>query len=187
LLESKSRQNKTPALIGLKNNTVRVVPYCPEWAELFIQEAQFIRDNVGDMIIGIEHVGSTAVPGLSAKPILDIAIAVRSKDGILSVVKGLMESGYIDMGDQGDDGGYLLAKYSEPEMRICHLHIVEISDVQWWNYITFRDILRRDPAIRDKYAQLKKRLAQQFADDRDSYMDGKNKFIREVLNNEYKS
>jgi len=168
--------------IGLKRGVVQLVPHKREWADLYEAEAQVIRDRTGDLVADMQHVGSTAVPGLVAKPILDIAIAVEKKEAIASVVERLTEAGYNDYGDQGKDGGYLLGKEREPDLRIVHLHIVETTDPQWRDYIAFRDILRHDRSIRRAYADLKKRLAAQFPDDRVSYTAGKDEFIQAVLN-----
>ncbi len=128
--------------------------------------------------------GSTAVPGLPAKPILDIAVAVQSRDTIPIVAIRLAEAGYVDRGDLGSDGGHLLVKESEAEVRIVHLHIVEQADSQWRDYIAFRDALRRDSKLRQWYSSLKRRLAERFPDDRKSYTDAKNRFIQEVLKRE---
>ena len=116
-----------------------------------------------------------------SKPIIDIAIAVNSREAISSVVKRLPDIGYIDRGDQGASGGYLLVKESEPDVRIFHMHIVEKKDVQWRNYIIFRDCLCRYADTRKEYAQLKRTLAAKFRTDRESYTGGKEQFIRMVL------
>jgi GrpB-like predicted nucleotidyltransferase (UPF0157 family) len=169
-------------MIGLRRHTVQVVEHRSEWAGLFGAEAETLRERIGDIVADIQHVGSTAVPGLPAKPILDIAVAVRSGDAIPLVVRRLVEAGYIDRGDAGREGGYLLVKDSEPDVRIVHLHIVEQADIQWRNYTVFRDTLCGDSSIQERYANLKRCLAEQFRDDRKSYTEGKNRFIQEVLN-----
>jgi GrpB-like predicted nucleotidyltransferase (UPF0157 family) len=80
-------------------------------------------------------------------------------------------------------GGYLLVKESEPDVRIFHMHIVEKNDVQWRNYIIFRDCLCRDANTRKEYAQLKRTLAAKFPTDREAYTNGKEQFIKDVLKN----
>jgi GrpB-like predicted nucleotidyltransferase (UPF0157 family) len=168
-------------MIGLKRHTVQVVEHQPEWSVLFKVEADALSRLIGDLVVDIQHVGSTAVPDLPAKPILDIAAAVDSPEVIPRIVERLVKGKYIDRGDGGRDGGYLLVKDSEPDVRTVHLHIVEQTDIQWQNYIDFRDILLRDDGIRCEYARLKTRLAAQFPHDRKSYTDGKNEFIRRTL------
>jgi GrpB-like predicted nucleotidyltransferase (UPF0157 family) len=166
---------------GLKQGSVRLINYKPEWKDIFQSEADRIRACVGDITLQIEHVGSTSVPGLIAKPIIDIAIAVESRKDMFLVVERLLNAGYIDGADQGRDGGYLVERDSSPGVRILYIHIVEKTDVQWRNYITFRDCLRSDKDIRNKYAHLKKILAKRFPQDRKSYTGGKAEFIKSIL------
>ena len=168
-------------MIGLRRHTVQVVEHDPEWASLFEEEAAAICRAGGPLVLDVQHVGSTAVPGLPAKPILDIAVAVRSSGDIPGLVRRLTAVGYIDRGDGGRDGGYLLVRDSEPEVRTAHVHVVERADPQWHHYVVFRDALRRDSAIRERYGELKQRLAAAYANDRERYTSGKSEFIRRVL------
>lgn len=168
-------------MLGLKRNTVRVVEYEADWAVRFEQEAAEFRKHIGDIAHDIQHVGSTSVPDLPAKPILDIAVAVPSVEMIPALVRKLTSLGYIDRGDQGNEGGYLLVKESEPDVRFIHMHIVSKDDTQWHHYIRFRDILRQNQDIREQYADLKKRLAKQFPNNRGDYTSGKAHFIQTVL------
>jgi len=111
--------------------------YTKEWAELFAVEAATLHTCIGDIVSDIQHVGSTAVPGLRAKPILDIAVAVPSSKVITKVAERLSKIDYIDRGDGVSQGGYLLVKESEPDIRTVHLHIVELTDIQWRNLFVF--------------------------------------------------
>ncbi len=166
------------ARIGLRRGTVRLVPYTHVWAEFFVKEAERLRQKISHLVVDIQHVGSTAVPGLSAKPIIDIAIAVESKDVIAPLAQDMGELGYIDRGDGGDDGGYLFVLEREPEVSTVHIHVVEAMDIQWQNYIGFRELLRKHEEIRERYGMLKRRLAREFKCDRASYTEGKHEFIR---------
>jgi len=168
-------------VIGLKRHTVRIVDYDPAWAARYREEARVIRSALDALAVDVQHVGSTAVPGLMAKPILDIAVAVEALEAIPEVVRRLVATGYIDRGDAGRNGGYLLARESEPEVRVVHTHLVCRDDDQWRNYLAFRDLLRSDPEIRSDYARLKRELAAQFPNDRRSYTAGKEAFIRSAL------
>ncbi|HOM80202.1 MAG TPA: GrpB family protein [Armatimonadota bacterium] len=168
-------------MIGLKRHTVRIVDYDPAWAARYREEARVIRSALDALAVDVQHVGSTAVPGLMAKPILDIAVAVEALEAIPEVVRRLVATGYIDRGDAGRNGGYLLARESEPEVRVVHTHLVCRDDDQWRNYLAFRDLLRSDPEIRSDYARLKRELAAQFPNDRRSYTAGKEAFIRSAL------
>jgi GrpB-like predicted nucleotidyltransferase (UPF0157 family) len=175
--------DKHKSKIGLKRGVVKIVRHRKEWAELYDAEAEKLKNCLGETAVDIQHVGSTAVAGLISKPIIDIAIAVSSHEDLAAVVKRLTDIGYIDGGDQGASGGYLLVKESEPDVRTFHIHIVEKSDVQWRNYIIFRDCLRRNVKTRAEYARLKETLAEKFPADREAYTSGKAQFIRDVLNN----
>jgi len=168
-------------MIGLKRHTVRVVDHDPSWSALFASECESLHGTLGALVADVQHVGSTAVPDLPAKPILDIAIAIRTLDLIPDIVERLTEIGYIYRGDGGNDGGHLFVKEPEPDIRTVHVHVVESSDTQWKNYLLFREILHEDPNVRKRYADVKQVLAKQFPSDRKSYTSGKNKFIQGVL------
>jgi GrpB-like predicted nucleotidyltransferase (UPF0157 family) len=168
-------------MIGLEKGIVRVVPHHPSLLDAFEQERRVIQEHIGGHVLDIQHVGSTAVPGLDAKPIIDIAAAVVSPAVIAGCSQQLCGLGYIDRGDAGTEGGYLFVKVRLPEVRTHHLHVVAIDDPQWRNYLRFRDILRADERVRARYGQLKKNLHEQFPQDRHAYTDGKIDFIRGVL------
>lgn len=170
-----------PSKIGLKKGIVHLADNSPVWADQFEQEAGRLLPKIADLIIDLQHVGSTAVPGLSAKPIIDIAIAIESRKVIPSLVRSLTELGYTDRGDGGNDGGYLLVLEPVPEVRTVHVHVVEATDVQWRDYIGFRDLLRRNEDIREEYGRLKRDLAHKYKNDRRLYTAGKHRFIRGLL------
>jgi GrpB-like predicted nucleotidyltransferase (UPF0157 family) len=168
-------------MIGLKRNTVRLVEHDPDWAELAAIACRDVREASGELIVEVQHVGSTAVPDLPAKPILDIAAAVGSFELLPELTQRLVGIGYVYRHDSGDEGGHLLAFDSAPEIRMIHLHVVEWGSTQWRNYLRFRDLLRQSPEIRQSYAQLKRDLASTWPGDRESYTAGKADFIRQVL------
>jgi GrpB-like predicted nucleotidyltransferase (UPF0157 family) len=168
-------------LIGLRRHTVRLVAHEPEWHMLFAAEADAIRSHVGDIAVDIQHVGSTAVPGLLAKPILDIAVAVSTPDAVRLAADRLRDAGYLDRGSAGRDGGHLLVKEVAPDVRAVHVHVVEITDPQWGDYLRFRDTLRADEVLRGAYAELKTGLLEAHAGDRRAYTAGKHAFIRDIL------
>ena len=170
-------------MIGLKRNTLEVVDHDPDWGTLALEACQSLRDTCGEFLVDVQHVGSTAVPDLPAKPILDIAAAVVTFDSMRELVGRLAAMGYLYRGDHGDAGGHLFVVDSSPDIRTIHLHVVEHRGSQWRDYLRFRDLLRRQPAIRKRYAELKRDLASIYRDDRESYTASKADFIREVLNN----
>ena len=168
-------------VIGLSRHTVRLAGHRAEWAGLFAEEAARLRAVIGDLAADIQHVGSTAIEGLVAKPILDIAVALRSAEDVPALTGRLCEDGYIYRGDSGSDGGHLFVREPEPDVRTVHLHAVLRSDPQWADYLAFREMLRRDPDARARYADLKMRLAERFPGDRLAYTTGKETFIRGLL------
>ncbi len=168
-------------MIGLERGTVRVVPPDDEWPVAFARERHCLCTRIGHLVLDIQHVGSTAVPGLAAKPIIDIAAAVASRADLPRCRPLLIALGYLDRGDRGRKGGYVFAKESAPDVRTHHLHIVTIDDPQWANYLRFRDRLRADVALRTEYACLKRRLQGRFGCDRQGYTEAKDAFIRRVL------
>lgn len=168
-------------MLGLQRGTIRVAPADAEWATAFATEHLRLQASIGHLVVDIQHVGSTAVPGLDAKPVIDIAIAVASPGSIAHCQPELLAMGYQDLGDDGHDGGYLFVREQEPEVRTHHLHIVSRDDPQWANYRWFRDRLRADNALRDEYAALKHALQADFARNRRGYTAAKDPFIRRVL------
>jgi GrpB-like predicted nucleotidyltransferase (UPF0157 family) len=169
-------------MIGLKRHTVRVVDHHPGWADLAAKACRQVREAGGDLIADVQHVGGTAVAGLPAKPILDLAAAVTGLDVIPELIERFTKLGYIYRGDGADAGGRLFVWESEPDVRTIHLHIVALDDVQWGNYLRFRDLLRQDSDLGRHYAELKEKLKGDFRDDRKSYTSAKHDFIRGALN-----
>ena len=167
-------------MIGLKKNTVQVVEHDPDWTMLAADACQEVR-LVAELITDIQHVGSTAVPGLPAKPIIDLVASVATSDAIPELVEKLSIIGYIYRGDAGDSGGHLFVMDILPNVRMIHLHVVEHNDIQWKNYLCFRDLLMQNSYIRKQYAELKQQLGIKFPDDRESYTASKHEFIQEIL------
>lgn len=168
-------------MIGLEKGTVHVVAYRPGWNDLFERERLLLQQHIGHLALDIQHVGSTAVPGLDAKPILDIAVAVASVSVVSLCVRPLCRLGYVDRGDQGGNGGHLFVKESSPDIRTHHLHVVATDDPQWRRYLRFRDALRCDEALRTRYSTLKRTLRERFPEDRNAYTAAKCEFVQGVL------
>jgi GrpB-like predicted nucleotidyltransferase (UPF0157 family) len=168
-------------MLGLKKGMVILSDYQPEWRELYELEREFILGKIGDFILDIQHVGSTAVPGLRSKPILDIAIQVRSRIETNKCAEVLSKNGFIDRGETGGQGGYLLVKEVSPQFRTHHVHVVTEDDPQWMEYLALRHWLRENENLREQYAQLKAVLQERHANDRSQYTKGKSDFIRMVL------
>lgn len=169
------------SMIGLKRHTVQVVAHDPSWTTLAATACNEVQRAGGDLLADVQHVGSTAVPGLPAKPILDLTAGVRTLEAIPEIVRRLTAIGYLYRGDGGDDGGHLFLRESAPDIRTIHLHVVEHNGIQWKNVLLFRDLLRQDARLRQQYTELKQRLAGQFSNDRKAYTAAKHDFIHGVL------
>lgn len=168
-------------MIGLKRDSLRLVEHQHGWAAMAAEACQEVRLACGDLFEDLQHVGSTAVPGLPAKPILDLAAGMRTKEALPEIVGRLTGIGYLYRGDKGDDGGHLFVRESAPDVRTIHLHVVEHDGNQWKNYLLFRELLRQDAHLRKQYAELKRRLAGEFGNDRKAYTASKQDFIGEAL------
>lgn len=165
--------------LGLVFPEVRLEPYDPAWPQLYAEERERILAAVGDALLGIEHVGSTSVPGMCAKPMLDIAVAVPSFEAAEALAPRLETLGYLHVPDAGVPGERTFARGRPARTHL--LHAVVAGSREWRNYLSFRDTLRTDPRIAREYDALKRRLAEQFASDRPRYTSAKNRFIKGVL------
>lgn len=167
--------------IGLKRGTVTVEPYNPAWALEFENEKKQLLQTFGDRIIGVEHIGSTAVPQLAAKPIIDMLAAVKSFDDIHVFIEGLQQLGYEYMLERMTPTRKFFPKGPQNK-RTHHLNIVLINDHdQWTKPLAFRDYLRNHKTERQEYAKLKINLAKQYANDRALYTKSKDKFIVRIF------
>ena len=165
-------------MIGLEKGIVRLIPYTKEWERLFQAEKPLLRAAVGKYVLDIQHVGSTSIPGMVAKPIIDIAIAVESFEGAAVCIKPIKQLGYEYKGENGIPRRHYFTK-GDP--RTHHVHINEIGGRNWKDQIIFRDYLTQYPEIAKEYAELKLALARRYPTDRQSYLDGKAPFIERVL------
>ena len=164
--------------LGLPKHKVLVVAYDSDWANLFLEEEGRLRDALGEIILDIQHVGSTAVPGLDSKPIIDIGIAIRHFEQGLDTIHAMAELGYNFRGEVGVPGRHF---FINGRPRTHHVHMSEITNDDWLQRLKFRDILRNQPDIAKQYAELKTALAQQFPNDITAYSNGKTEFIRRIV------
>lgn len=168
------------AHLGLRRGEVRVCRYRRAWADAFERERDLLGGVLGPAALAVEHVGSTAVPGLAAKPVIDIAVAVRSLGGLAGWDRALASEGYTAFGDREGRGEHFYAKGPE-RRRTVYLHAVPAGSRNWSDYLRFRDALRSSAALRAAYARLKRRLSALHPRDRAAYSEAKAGFIREVL------
>jgi GrpB-like predicted nucleotidyltransferase (UPF0157 family) len=159
---------------------VIIEPYDPVWSEKFETESSLLRSVLARWLVGpIEHVGSTAVPGLPAKPVIDIMAAVRDLPSSIPANDALKPHRYC-YSDYKADVMHWFCKPSEFE-RTHHLHLVPFGSQLWRDRLAFRDRLRSDAATRSSYSELKFALASKYREDREAYTEAKTKFILSVL------
>lgn len=158
---------------------IRVVDYNPEWPRLFQQEAEKIRAILGDNAVAIHHIGSTAVPGLKAKPIIDILPVVRELTPV-DALNGQFESlGYECLGEFGIPGRRYYRKGGDDRTHQIHLFSIQ-SEAEIHRHLAFRDYLRSHPQAAAAYGELKSKLATRYPEDIDGYCDGKAPFVQSL-------
>lgn len=162
---------------------VVVAPYDPAWPAIYERERDAIAAVAGDAIVAIEHVGSTAVPGLDAKPIVDVAGGVRSMDDAWALVEPLRSIGYYLVPGSGRIADWIsFDKYDTGRaLEAMHLHLVPLGGERWRRYLDLRDYLRGRPAAVAAYAALKHELVSAYALDRFGYTEAKTGFIERLL------
>ncbi len=157
-----------------------IEPYDPAWPARFEAEREVLANVLQPWLAGpIEHVGSTAVPGLAAKPVIDIMAGVRDLPGSLGAIDALQPLRYCYFPYKADVMHWF-CKPSDFE-RTHHLHLVPFGSPLWHERLAFRDRLRGDATTREAYLRLKSRLAGEFRDDREAYTEAKTSFIESVL------
>ena len=166
-----------PAL-GLPSGTVVVREYDARWPALYASEAARLTTAVAPLTVRLEHSGSTAVPGLAAKPIVDLLAGVEPDAPLAPVVAAIAAAGYVHRGEQGIAGREF---FRRGEPRSYHLHLTTIGSQFWRDQRDFRDWLRARRDDRDAYAALKRELAARYPFDREAYIDGKTDFVVAVL------
>ncbi len=158
---------------------VIIEDYDPHWPHEFETIRARVADRLGPLAAAIEHVGSTAVPGLAAKPIIDIDILLRSPVDLSEAIRLLSLLGYEHRGDLGVSGreAFRAPAASFPH----HLYVCPPESREYARHLAFRNHLRAHPANADAYAALKRALALQYANDREAYNNGKGDFVEEIL------
>ncbi|CAN7548521.1 GrpB family protein [Rhizobacter sp. LjRoot28] len=163
-----------------KDAPIEIVAYRPEWVEDFGVERQRLVDALGPWLTGtVQHIGSTAVPGLAAKPLIDIMAPIRSLEDGAGAIEAARTLGYHHY-PYLPDVMHWFCKPS-PEVRTHHLHLVPFGSRRWVDTLAFRDALRSDPDLAQAYAGLKRELAARFRTDREGYTQAKASFVDDVI------
>lgn len=164
--------------IGLKRGTLELVRYDPEWERFFDSEKKRIEKSIGEFIVAIEHIGSTSIKNMYAKPIIDIAIGLEKYDDGFKCVEGLSKIGYLYLGEHGISERHYFR--TDSDIVKCHIHLHEISNKEYRNHILFRDYLRDHKEDVKEYALLKHNLIRKFGNNREKYTEAKTKFINNI-------
>lgn len=161
------------------NTPIIVEDYDPRWPQQFEALHSRIAAVLGPLAAAIEHVGSTAVRGLAAKPIIDLDVLLRSDEDLPAAIRALTSLGYQYRGDLGVAGRE--AFQAPPDAFPHHLYVFPPDSREFRRHLAFRDHLRAHPADAAAYSHLKRNLAAQFAADRETYTQAKTEFVREIL------
>src|SRR2546423_2207196 len=159
---------------------VEVVPHNPQWRDAFEAEAKHVAAALGENVVAIHHIGSTAIPNIYAKPVLDLLVEVRDiteVDGQSSAMESL---GYEVMGEYGIPGRRYFRKDNQEGIRTHNIHAFEADSAEVERHLAFRDYMIAHPGEAQRYSELKRKLAEEHPQSIDGYMDGKDGFIKET-------
>ena len=160
------------------DRAIKIVQYDPNWVEEFRMYASKLNTALGELAVSIEHIGSTSVIGLAAKPIIDIDVIISSRIVLEKVIETLASIDYIHQGSLGIPGREAFVKAEEKRL---HLYVCSIDTPNLHNHLIFRDYLRTHLNEVKAYSELKQQLALQHYNNREMYTESKTKFIDNIL------
>lgn len=160
--------------------SVNLINYNPDWEQQFENEKTNIVNALEDKVIGIEHIGSTSIKGIIAKPIIDIILGIQDLDEVETFILPLSEIGYeyVPKAEFEDRRFFRKGLWGQGT---CHLHICEINSNEWNEKLMFRDYLRKYPEAAQEYVSLKEELASKYKFDRPTYTKKKEPFIKLII------
>lgn len=163
--------------LGLKRGTVQLEPHDKQWDEAAIQTIKNLKSILGDDAVDIQHIGSTAIPAIKAKPIIDIAVGVTDFEKIMSYNEQLQKDGIFYRGSDVENQILYVMGDMEKDIRTHHIHVVKWNGTEWRNYIHFRDCLNANENMALQYQRVKEELESKYADNRGLYTKGKKDII----------
>ena len=166
---------------GKKKKPIVVEQYNTDWPKAFEEIRAYLLPHIGDLIIDIHHVGSTSVPGLAAKPIIDFDIEIASMEVFGEIKNRLAKLGYRHEGDNGIEGREAFKREMLDDFMAYHMYVCPSDSAELMRHIKLRDYLRANPVAAGEYGALKLALAKKHGNDIDTYIDGKTAFIMECL------
>ena len=167
-------------MTGLRRGTVKLVAYNSKWVDLFDKESRLLSRHFGKTIFKIEHVGSTAIRGIPAKPIIDIDVAVKSLRVARMMNAKFTKLGYAKRPKPGRPWEVLYVK-GLPEKRTHYVHVIPWQSIRGRDDVMFRNFLRLNKSRATQYADLKRKLAKKYSLNRDKYTRAKSAFIKKTL------
>ncbi len=159
---------------------VVVEPHDPRWFDMFDIESNMVVQALGTNVVAIHHIGSTAIPTIHAKPIIDMLVAVADIDGVDARNPAMEALGHEALGEYGIPGRRYFRKDDDARIRTHQAHTFAAGSPEVERHLAFRDFLLAHPDWAKRYSDLKRRLAKAHADNIEQYMDGKEAFIKEV-------
>ena len=168
-------------IIGLKSGYVKLLSHRSEWEQIAADTISLLRSIIGDICIDIQHVGSTAIKGIYAKPIIDIAVAVNELTNILPYIEELEQNGISYRKEEHTGQLLFIIKDSSEDIKTHHIHVVRADSTNWENYLNFRDYLNAFHDKAEEYNALKLSLAAEFRNDRKAYTASKAELIGRLL------
>jgi len=166
-------------ILGLKSKEIELIPHDPEWEKVFLEEKRKLKEIIGDIVLDIEHVGSTSIKTICAKPIIDIGISIRKYEDGFECIKPLEELGYLYKGECGVPRRHYFR--TNDVIVKFHISMFPVASEEWRDQILFRDYLNQNPDIAREYEKLKFKLMKEFSGDRFQYWQHKAPFIKSVL------
>jgi len=167
-------------------NTLVVVPYDPYWKTEFERIRDYLMEQIGDLVLEIKHVGSTSIPGLCAKPIIDIVAVMNSYDVFPAIIARLEKVGFKHKGDQGIKEREVFNRLIPDDFMDYHFYVCPKDSEESRRQTIFRKALLNNKNLADEYGKLKMRLIDEVNGDRVLYTDLKTEFILNVINNAIK-
>lgn len=168
--------------LGLKRGTVQLEPHNKQWEEVAVQTIGKLKAILGEEAIDIQHIGSTAIPAIKTKPIIDIAVGVDDFNRVLLYNEQLQQEGIVYRGLDVEHQLLYVMGDMKNDTRTHHIHVVKWNETEWKNYIYFRDYLNSNENVALQYQQLKEELGRKYADDSIAYTSGKQNMIDKILN-----
>lgn len=173
------QMNKTE--IGLKRGTVELLEHDEKWEEIVLDTIKILKSILKEDALKIEHIGSTAITSIKAKPIIDLVIGVEDLSKIIPYNEQLRQANIIYRGSDNENQLLYVMGDFVKDTRTHHIHVVKYKGTEWENYLYFRDYLNQNKAIALKYQQLKEELSRKYGNDRIRYTLGKQVLIDQIL------